>query len=372
MKPALQNAGIVLVSCLICIAGIEMGLRIWGPEVLTLGNQQVFHQFDPVLGWALIPHAKGRLSRLEYSYPVNINSLGMWDAEVQSKRPDEFRVVMLGDSFTWGNGVGFGERFTEVVEAVNPRVNVLNLGVPGYSPIQYLLQLDSALALKSDFVIVALCLGNDLADNVAYRPYRRPKPYAVLSADGKQFEIRGYPLPDTTGTGINLTDHFTFSRIVGFIDYLIERSRMSGPEGDRQRYDDGRLYAPLHALTPEEQAAVQEVFKLNERLLDAINKRVIAALGPGRFAVLLVPTKFELGQRLEGWPGANPDAVANGVLASLSRLGIPSIDGRTVIAELDFWQRDGHWRPIGHEKIGKLVARFLAPHMPEPHQPPVR
>src|SRR5688572_8965338 len=138
MKSALQNACIVLVSCLISIIGVEAGLRIWGPEVLSIGNQQIFHRFDPVLGWALIPHAQGRFSRLEFSYPVEINSLGMWDVEVQSKRPDEFRVAVLGDSFTWGNGAAYGERFTEVVEALNPRINVLNLGVPGYSPVQYL------------------------------------------------------------------------------------------------------------------------------------------------------------------------------------------------------------------------------------------
>ena len=133
MKSALQNIGIVAVACLISLAGIEAGLRIWGPELLVIGNQRIFHKFDPVLGWALTPHAEGRFSRLEFSYPVKINSRGMWDGEIASKRPDEFRVAVLGDSFTWGSGVGYGERFTEVVEFRDPRINVLNFGVPGYS-----------------------------------------------------------------------------------------------------------------------------------------------------------------------------------------------------------------------------------------------
>ena len=372
MKSAVQNTVIVLVSCLICIVGIEMALRVWGPDVLTIGNQRVFHQFDPTLGWVLKPHAEGRFSRLEYSYPVKINALGMWDAEIESKRSNEFRVAVLGDSFTWGIGVGYGERFTEVVEAINPKINVINFGVPGYSPIQYLLQIDSALALKSDFVIAALCLGNDLADNVAYRPYRRPKPYAALSADGQRLEIKGYPLPDTSGERGNLTDRVAFSQIAGLIDYAIDRLSEPRDEADLQRYDDGRLYAPPDKLSPDEQATVRDIFKLNELILDAINQRVTAALGPGRFAVLLVPTRYEIGQRLERWPGADPGAVAKGVLASLSRLGIPSIDGRAVIVELDFWRRDGHWRPTGHEKIGELLASFLAKNknMPRPAPPP--
>ena len=190
-----------------------------------------------------------------------------------------------------------------------------------------------ALALKSDFVIAALCLGNDLADNVAYRPYRRPKPYAALSADGQRLEIKGYPLPDTSGERGNLTDRVAFSQIAGLIDYAIDRLSEPRDEADLQRYDDGRLYAPPDKLSPDEQATVRDIFKLNELILDAINQRVTAALGPGRFAVLLVPTRYEIGQRLERWPGADPGAVAKGVLASLSRLGIPSIDGRAVIVE---------------------------------------
>ena len=54
------------------------------------------------------------------------------------------------------------------------------------------------------------------------------------------------------------------------------------------------------------------------------------------------------------------DTVANGVLASLSRLGIPAIDGRAVLTPDDFWARDIHWRPSGHKKIGNQLGTFLA------------
>src|SRR5262249_46299692 len=142
MKSFLQNFGLTLAACLIALAGVEVALRIWGPEVVTLGNQFVFFRFDPVLGWANLENTHGTFTRLEFSNTIDINSIGMRDAEVADKRNGEFRVAVLGDSFTWGLGAEYGERFTEVVEALDPSINVLNFGVTGFSPIQYLLQLD--------------------------------------------------------------------------------------------------------------------------------------------------------------------------------------------------------------------------------------
>src|SRR3990172_1426553 len=131
IKSALQNVALFVFSCLISLGGIEVALRIWGDDVVTLGNQYVFYRFDPILGWNNLPGMQGQFSRSEFSYPVKINSNGFWDAELAPKRADEFRVAMLGDSFTWGLGVAYGERFTEIVEARDPKINVLNLGVAG-------------------------------------------------------------------------------------------------------------------------------------------------------------------------------------------------------------------------------------------------
>ena len=59
----------------------------------------------------------------------------MWNLGITDKRKDEFRVAFLGDSFTWGVGTPYGERFTEIVESLNPKINALNFGVTGYSPV---------------------------------------------------------------------------------------------------------------------------------------------------------------------------------------------------------------------------------------------
>src|SRR5262249_38617468 len=197
VKTALQNAVIVMVATLISLAGIEICLRLWGPDVLALGDINVFYRYDPVLGWDNLPNAHGYLTRAEYSTEVSNNSLGMRDVEIGPKDPGEYRVAFLGDSFTWGVGVSYGERFTEVVGKRDPAIHPLNFGVSGFSPVQQLFQIDRVFPLKPDYVVLVFCLGNDLTDNVEYRPYDHPKPYAALSSDGSRVEILGHPLPES-------------------------------------------------------------------------------------------------------------------------------------------------------------------------------
>lgn len=358
MKSRLINIAIFLVACAVALAGIEIGLRWWGPDVLAMGNQAIFYRYDPVLGWDNKAGTSGQFSRSEFSYPVKINADGLWDAEIGPKRPGEFRLAVLGDSFTWGVGAPYGQRFTELLEAKDKNLDVLNFGVAGFSPVQYLLQLDKVLSLKPDFVIVALCLGNDLSDNVTYTPYDHPKPYVVLSQDGNSFEIKGYPLVDTRQMGDNLTGAASMLRIVGIVEFLLHQANKPKEEGDIGM-EPAMLYVPLDKLSGSARTRALAAFKLNELLFAAMKVKVDAALGPDRFAVLLAPTKFEMGLARH-WTQFDPNAVGDRAGADLTQLGIPVIDGREVIVESDFWKRDAHWRPIGHQKIAALLAKFLA------------
>jgi lysophospholipase L1-like esterase len=353
LKTALLNAAVVLVATLVSLAGIEICLRVWGPEVVALGDIYVFYRYDPVLGWDNLPNARGYLTRAEYSIEVSNNSLGMRDLEIGEKRPGEYRVAFLGDSFTWGVGVSYGERFTEVAGKLDPGIRTLNFGVSGFSPVQYLFQLERVFPLKPDYVVLVFCLGNDLTDNVEYRPYDHPKPYARLASDGTRFEIAGYPLP-VSEHGPELFGAASSLRIVGLTKRAIDS--FTKPRGGTVR-SGARIYAPPASLNAAERAAVASLYKINELLLDAIRKRVDREIGPNRFAVALAPTQFEYRPATADF---DPDAVPNGVMESLKRLDIPVIDGLPALTPADFWERDGHWRPSGHRKFGELIAKYLA------------
>src|SRR5262249_10761680 len=79
------------------------------------------------------------------------------------------RVVALGDSFTQGYGVEEDAAYPRRLEALlarlpGRRVEVVNLGVPGTSPRDYLAHLsDPGLAYHPDLVLVGV-MANDVQD----------------------------------------------------------------------------------------------------------------------------------------------------------------------------------------------------------------
>jgi len=116
---------------------------------------------NPSLIFELKPNAGGYLSE-QY---VRINSLGFRGPEYSiSKSDDVFRVIVLGESITFGWGVSENETFQEVLsknleEELDKEVEVFNLGVPGYvgSQIQEVL-FNAGEIYDSDIIIVGYFL----------------------------------------------------------------------------------------------------------------------------------------------------------------------------------------------------------------------
>jgi lysophospholipase L1-like esterase len=363
MTPFLKKSALMLGSfglTLVCLEGV---LRVFhlAPKQFGAGRTAIFYRFDPVLGWANLAANSGQFTRAEFSHPVTTNSLGMRDREMIPQRDGMFRIAVLGDSFTWGLGAAYGERFTEVMEDTDPRLDVLNFGVSGYAPVQYLLEIEQILAVKPDFVLLAFCLSNDLIDNVppvTSEGYQRP--YARLAPGGNDVEIVGYPLAMTTRMGRDLEGEDSSLVIVAWLKRYWAQAMQP-----KQLLSIDTFFKRSEDLTAEEVRARDAAYEVNRILLGKIRDKVQAALGPDRFAVLLVPGKEFVGMASAKVPrDADPSTVAVHLRQTLSDLAIPVIDGREVIRPEDFWENDGHWRPSGHAKVGRLLVDFLARVLP--------
>jgi len=99
---------------------------------------------------------------------VQTNDQGFRDrqANIPAKQPGEFRIVVLGDSFTFGPGVEYEHLYTSLLGSrlarSHPEVKVINLAVEGYNIIQYEAVLEEVgLRLKPDLVLLALFPVND-------------------------------------------------------------------------------------------------------------------------------------------------------------------------------------------------------------------
>ncbi len=119
-------------------------------------------EHHPRFGWALIPNSETRHYSSEFDTRVSINGQGLrHDRDIPYGRPvGKRRILLLGDSNTFGHGVNIEERFGEKIEKRLRDVEVVNMAVYGTgTDQQLLLYLDEGVKYAADLVI--LCYGID-------------------------------------------------------------------------------------------------------------------------------------------------------------------------------------------------------------------
>ena len=162
----------LIVSAGACMILIELWVRIrWDDKQ----GQPGFFLTDARRGQRLSPGYDGWFAGV----PVRINSLGFRDRKEYSleKPPNTFRIIVLGDSVTFGHGTLDETTYPYLLEqqlrAWRPDVNweVWNLGVPGYNTGQALAYLEEiGPRAKPDLVIVGFYPNDFSGDNVPSKP----------------------------------------------------------------------------------------------------------------------------------------------------------------------------------------------------------
>ena len=160
------------VAVLVCMVAVEIWVRLaWDVS----RGQPGFFLSDPVRGQRLAANYAGWFAGV----PARTNSLGFRDPRDYSlaKAPGTFRILVLGDSVTFGHGALFETSYPYLLEQRlrewRPGVKweVWNLGVPGYNTAQelaYLYEVGGRYA--PDLVIVGVFL-NDFS---GFQPVERP------------------------------------------------------------------------------------------------------------------------------------------------------------------------------------------------------
>jgi hypothetical protein len=136
-------AGTLLIFCI----ALEIGLRIAFAHSLDFSMEMWKYAValkhpvpDPSLSFAHVPNRSAFLMGV----PFSINSHGLRDREYsESKPPDVYRIVILGDSTTVGWGVPVDQTPSKILERElnlasksGRRFEVLNAGVGNYGTVQ--------------------------------------------------------------------------------------------------------------------------------------------------------------------------------------------------------------------------------------------
>lgn len=156
----LLNLGLVVVAIAAAILVASVCDRVVGAILV--------HKLWPgPMGFLFQPGTEDHWEMRDYVCSERINSLGFRDVEVPLKKTRTYRIVAIGDSFTYGWGVNLEDAWCKRLER-NLRnkgmdLEILNLGQPAAGPHEYAAIAEAVVpVLRPDLVLVAVLAGDDL------------------------------------------------------------------------------------------------------------------------------------------------------------------------------------------------------------------
>jgi hypothetical protein len=156
---------------------------------------------DPELGWSSRPGL-----RLRDAYGpgvhIQINAQGFRSAREFSPEAPEgrLRAVCSGDSFTFGHGVGNGQTWCQQLEALEPRLQTVNMGQGAYGLDQaYLWYLRDGVKLQHGLHLYAF-ITDDIPrmQRAAFDGHGKP----VLRVSGGRLQVGNVPVPEPSGPSL--------------------------------------------------------------------------------------------------------------------------------------------------------------------------
>ena len=231
MKKVFKNIFFSLIVFILFIALFEILFSVFCPLPKEAAFQEPFFGIK----WALKADYQSRLANKikEYDHPIFINSKRLRGEEIEySRKKGEYRILILGDSQTFGLGVTERETFSEHIEIMlndNKRINgqeytVINAGMPGTGTYDQMIFLkNEGVKYAPDLVILCLYI-NDFKDNMDKdNEYVFEK--IIFDKKKNHLKIFGFNYREyNENTALHLT-RLVFSSIP-FYDYLNRKSSL--------------------------------------------------------------------------------------------------------------------------------------------------
>jgi hypothetical protein len=173
MKKFIFSVTSFILAILAAAVFAEAALRVYGlfdknrglKNSMGVPNTKYHHSFKPGSSCRLVSSKKG-----EYDVGVKINNYGFRGKDMTiDKKPGVVRIMVIGDSFTFGVGAEEDQTIPYLIERYlkerGANVEVINAGFGGYSPLlHYLRTKDEYLEFKPDIALYLFDY-SDLADD---------------------------------------------------------------------------------------------------------------------------------------------------------------------------------------------------------------
>lgn len=379
MRNMIRTILLAATSTAVALLCLEVVVRAIEPREVM---RYFFMSSDPVLHHRFTPNASGRYKTTEFDVAYTINTLGLRNPETPRAKPEgRKRILMLGDSFTEGDGVEYQETFSHRLQTMldtsglPQHWEVINAGVGSYAPmVEYLYLKQEGLALDPDIVILNLDL-SDFFDDLGYAQRARWDAGGRPVAAGVEEET---PPDSWVMAGlVNVKDFFKeHTRLYNFIrlriDRYLEGARHTVDMSGNIQNDKYAMFRPGAHVFLERDGAL--TFKHLLLIRDTLRARGIEfRMNVYPYGLQVSPQEWKSGR--EFW-GFRPDTLygtgpQQEIEAWARRHAIPITNLCEAFRSLGsssyplYHDYNGHWRPVGHEVVARELYASLLPRLKE-------
>lgn len=353
-----RDTAIVLAVSLVLVLVLELILRVFAPQ--TLDGRSIrsahFSVTDSVLGLRYVPGAVWRFTHPEYSVEYAINSEGLRDRKTHPtpKPAETWRVLLLGDSFTFGQAVDYDRTWPVLAERElerrGLRIDLVKAGIQGADTRSELILMRKMVQRYDPDVIVVGFLINDLYTNLPYTPGDKDaaeNPGALEASLATTFqqanEERAFHL-------LRLARRVVTSFDAGYIGlYLAVPQR------------GNFLQHPLPAEAEKQLKITETLFRQMVRYCDSLGKSLIMLSIPQQFQVLYAKSPRKGGEVDVSYYDRHFSSLAG----ELGFTWVPTLEAFTAAAgrseEELFYRLDGHLTPAGNAVVAEVFLTNVVP-----------
>lgn len=360
LKNFLYRLIAVLLSFSLAFGLAELAVRVCCPQ--EVGPTRF--AFDPELGDIPVPGQRGRrIFPKVYDFTYSNNSLGFRGSqEYGPKTSGSLRLLLLGDSFTYGFGVNDDQTFACLLEHYlrqhHLAAEVINTGNPGKGT-DYELKLFQTVGVKLQPDLTVLCFfANDFQDNARGEYYAiqpdgglRVK-YLHNSQEGIKaflFHFPGYSWLISWSQAANLVKQAA-------VNYLVARQQRRQQPGSATPAASGLVISYSYTGQGFSNDA-------NRKLTEVYVTRLVRAVkqAGGDLAFCYIPEASEVEEyRRTRKASRDEEAIQAIIAAQGGRLfSLTPVLAASSESIRDLYYAEGHWSRQAHELAGNSLGNYL-------------
>ncbi len=336
-----------------------------------------YPQKDPILHHSLVPKAKLKRTNNEFDVTYEINSQGLRDREIPLEKPaNTYRILMLGDSYTFGIGNNledtFSKRLEQKLNSLSRSVHyeVINGGCSSYAPIlEYLFLIHKGLKFHPDLVILNYDI-SDVQDDHKYSQIaefdEKGLPLKVNPIDVQYYykEVKkGYK------SSIPYLDQSELYQFIISRIYQVKKNKEAPQFYQEAQVVAGNIEYDRDLPVRENIGDWKKYFDESARYLQMIHKllqskNIQFVITSYPYGTLVNEKEWEIGRKLRGFDQKVYSTKLFNYLAEFSESEkIPFLnmtpDFKASKEFPLFYSYDGHFTPAGHEVAAKSLEKFL-------------